>query len=401
MVLGSLFFALALSCVASAATVNFVQQSVNDADGSTITGVASDQWIESAATYTTVTAPETSGTYRFTHWTISSEPSGSHRDAWGRSQNPISVTIYENTTATAHYLPATLDSDGDGVPDWYEMEYYGTLANGATSDTDGDGFSLLHEYTSGSHPLYANANQAGGVAYADSGMVTVNLAGYSRYTLSSSPAGTVNESAVVATGTVVATPNLTDATFGYWTLDGVPQRDAWGIALRQFSFTMASSNREAVAYFFTGDSDDDTVPDAWEYYYYGTLVNNAPSDTDGDGLSMLAEYGAGTSPVFGNSVQDGGVAYADSASMTVNLAGFSRYTLRSEPAGTVSQSAVVADGTVVTTDNLTQATFAYWLLDGVRQQDAWGVALRQLSFTINGTDREAVAVLLSSVVSHI
>ncbi|AKC81623.1 hypothetical protein IMCC26134_00455 [Verrucomicrobia bacterium IMCC26134] len=384
----------------SGATVNFVQNSVNDAASSgsnVIAGVASDQWLETAVINTTVSAPATSESYQFTHWTNSSSPATVYRDAWGRSLNPISFTLYENTTATAHYLPGTRDSDADGVPDWFEIEYYGSLINVSGSDTDGDGLSLLQEYAGGTHPLYPNNSLAGGVSTASSALVTCNLSGYASYTVNQSPLGAVDLSGYAALGTVITTPEITDAEFGYWLVDGVRQQDAWGIALRLVSFTMEAANRVATANFFTGDTDADGVPDAWENYYYGTLSNDATADSDRDGRTMLAEYQAGTSPVFANSLSEGGVAYGDSDLVTVNFAGFSRYTLRSEPAGMVSQSAIVADGTVVTTDAITDASFAYWTLDGVRQQDAWGVPLRQISFTMRtGTDHEAVAFFLSN-----
>jgi hypothetical protein len=388
------FFLLTAS--AQATSVNFLQTSVNDVDGSTVSAVSSNQYLDTAVSYTTVIAPSTFSTYRFTHWTNSSSAATIYRDAWGRSLNPISFVLLEATTATAHYLPATLDSDGDGVPDWYEIEYFGDLSRNASYDGDGDGISLLAEYQGGSHPLYGNSKQLGGVAYADSALVTFNRAGYPTYTLRSVPAGTVNQSAVVPPGTVITTPDLTQSTFGYWTLDGVPQRDAWGVALRQISFTMDIENREAVAYLFSGDSDGDGVPDAWEYYYYGTLANGALSDTDGDGKTMLAEYQGGTNPRYADTHQAGGVSWADSAMVTVNLANFSRYTLSSVPTGTINQSAIVPDGTVITTPEITQASFGYWSLDGVQQRDAWGAALRRISFTVDGSDRSAVAHLFAN-----
>lgn len=283
------------------------------------------------------------------------------------------------------------------MPDGYEIEYFGDLTRSASYDGDGDGIQLSAEYSGGSHPLYGNTSQEGGVAYADSGLVTCNLAGYASYVLRSVPAGTVNQSAIAPPGTVVTTPNLsTNTTFGYWTLDGVQQLDAWGVALPQITFTMGSVNREAVAYLFVGDTDADGVADAYEQYYYGTLANGAASDTDGDGISLLAELNGGTNPLYANTTQEGGVAWADSALVTVNLAGYSRYTLSSVPAGTVSQTAIVPDGTAITTTNMTQSTFGYWTLDGLRQQDAWGVALRQLTFTVNGADRVAVANLFAT-----
>ena len=391
----NLGLALALSCVASAATVNFVQQSVNDADGSTISAVNSNQWIETAQTYTTDTAPMEWEGNRFTYWTISSEPSGNYRDAWGRSQNPISVTIYENTTATAHYLPATLDSDGDGIPDWHEIEYYGTLVNGAVSDTDGDGLTLLQEFNAGTNSLFPNASQAGGVSYADSDIVTVNLAGYPTYTFSSSPSGMVDQTSTAEPGRVVTSPALDQPTFGYWAIDEVRQQDAWGVALRQISFTMVSTNREAVAYFFDADSDGDGLPDAWEQYYFGNLNFSGTDAPNGDGITLAAKFATGSNPRFSYASQAGGISYADSEMVTVNLAEFSRYTISSDPAETLNQSAVVAPGSVITTPEMPQATFGYWTVDGIEQRDAWGVALRQCTFTMEETDRNVVAHFFS------
>ena len=72
------------------------------------------------------------------------------------------------------------DSDGDGINDGFEQFYFGTLANGAASDTDGDGIGLLAEFTGGTNPLYGNVHQDGGVAWADSSLVVVNLQPYER-----------------------------------------------------------------------------------------------------------------------------------------------------------------------------------------------------------------------------
>ncbi|MCC6357049.1 MAG: VCBS repeat-containing protein, partial [Verrucomicrobiae bacterium] len=351
--------------------------------------------LETAASYTTATAPSTWSSCRFTHWSSTSDSTNTYRDVWGRSINPISVTIYEPTTATAHYLPTTRDSDADGVPDWYEIEYLGTLTNAAASDMDGDGKTLAQEYAGGTDPRFANTNQVGGVSYADSEMVTCNLAGYPTYMIRSVPPGTVSNSAIVLPGTVISTPNMTQSTFGYWTLDGARQEDAWGVAIRQFSFTV-NTDREAIAYLFTGDADGDGVPDAWEIYYYGTTNNGALSDTDADGRNLLAEYTAGSCPLFGNFYQAGGVSWADSTLLTVNLADFSRYVIRSVPPGTVDASGIVPDGTPITTANMTQPSFGYWALDGARQQDPWGVAVRQVSFVVDGADREAVAYLFNT-----
>jgi dipeptidyl aminopeptidase/acylaminoacyl peptidase len=48
--------------------------------------------------------------------------------------------------------PAFVDSDGDGMDDAWEMQYFGTLARNGTGDFDGDGVSDLVEFQTGTDP---------------------------------------------------------------------------------------------------------------------------------------------------------------------------------------------------------------------------------------------------------
>ncbi len=50
------------------------------------------------------------------------------------------------------------DTDNDGVLDGFEKWYYGSLSNGATSDTDGDSADLAKEYRWGSDPTLADTD---------------------------------------------------------------------------------------------------------------------------------------------------------------------------------------------------------------------------------------------------
>lgn len=382
---------------ASAALVMIGQKAVNDADGSSIGAVSASQFVEIGSPFPTTSAPASWSSYRFTHWTFNGEPATVYRDPWGRSINPISFEVAVAATATAHYLPTTRDNDGDGLPDWYEIEFFGTLDHDANADSDGDGLALSVEYSGGTSPLYGNSTLEGEVARVDSSLITCNLAGYPTYVLRSDPAGTVNQTATVAPGTVVNVPDLAgNASFAYWLLDGARQQDAWGRALSSFSFTMADTDRVAVAHLLGGDGDGDGVPDAYELRYLGTLEHDGSYDGDGDGIGLLAEYTAGSSPLHANTTQEGGVAWVDSSLLTCNLAGYASYLVRSEPAGTVNQSGTVPPGTVVTVPDLAgNASFAYWTLGGVRQQDAWGRALSTFSFTVESSDIEAVAQIIS------
>jgi hypothetical protein len=49
------------------------------------------------------------------------------------------------------------DSDGDGLPDSWEMAYFGALSYGAGSDPDNDGYGNLQEYLAGSDPTDPNS----------------------------------------------------------------------------------------------------------------------------------------------------------------------------------------------------------------------------------------------------
>ncbi|HJT80788.1 MAG TPA: hypothetical protein VJ719_06285 [Chthoniobacterales bacterium] len=49
-----------------------------------------------------------------------------------------------------------LDSDGDGIADAFEYQFFGSLAPTNQTDSDGDGVNDLNEYLQGTHPLRAN-----------------------------------------------------------------------------------------------------------------------------------------------------------------------------------------------------------------------------------------------------
>jgi len=66
---------------------------------------------------------------------------------------------YMNTASNAQFCgyssqaPVNPDSDGDGLPDEWEMTYFGNLTTAnATSDFDHDGQSDLKEYRAGTNP---------------------------------------------------------------------------------------------------------------------------------------------------------------------------------------------------------------------------------------------------------
>src|ERR1035437_1867564 len=52
---------------------------------------------------------------------------------------------------------AAADTDGDGLPDAWELQYFGNLNQGPNDDPDRDGFSNLAEYQNGSNPTNPNS----------------------------------------------------------------------------------------------------------------------------------------------------------------------------------------------------------------------------------------------------
>ncbi|MEI6528083.1 MAG: Calx-beta domain-containing protein [bacterium] len=63
-----------------------------------------------------------------------------------------SAVCIPNDSFTINILDAFGDSDGDGLPDAWEMRYFGNLTNNASGNADGDGLSNLQEYLIGANP---------------------------------------------------------------------------------------------------------------------------------------------------------------------------------------------------------------------------------------------------------
>ena len=88
------------------------------------------------------------------------------------------------------------------------------------------------------------------------------------------------------------------------TLDGQPLTLI--SASNQFALTQTGRGRPERIDLALGplpvDTDGDGLADAWEQQYFGGLSANPGDDPDGDGLSNLREYRAGTTPTDSSSV---------------------------------------------------------------------------------------------------
>ncbi|HKO96282.1 MAG TPA: SBBP repeat-containing protein [Pyrinomonadaceae bacterium] len=65
---------------------------------------------------------------------------------------PVVVTVNGIASNSKIFTVAFVDSDSDGLPDSWELQYFGDLSQGANGDPDGDGVTNLQEYEQGRNP---------------------------------------------------------------------------------------------------------------------------------------------------------------------------------------------------------------------------------------------------------
>ena len=96
-------------------------------------------------------------------------------DAWGN--DPLSWTVGTTPFATPGVSPLA-DKDGDGLPDAYEIETYGStniVGTSLNSDTDGDGASDVAEYVAGTSATNSNSKFKITASRLPNGTVTVSF----------------------------------------------------------------------------------------------------------------------------------------------------------------------------------------------------------------------------------
>jgi len=76
---------------------------------------------------------------------------------------PVVVTVNGVPSNGVLFTVGPADSDGDGLPDVWELLYFGNLLQGPTGDPDGDGITNIQEFLQGRNPTTGAVSDTGGL----------------------------------------------------------------------------------------------------------------------------------------------------------------------------------------------------------------------------------------------
>ena len=279
----------------------------------------------------TVAAPLSGAGYSFGYWALNGQRIS---DTLGQAQTIVIFTMVTNdATAIAWYFPTSQDTNSDGIADYLQWRYYGSLTNGPNSDTDGDGFSFSDELARGYSPVIPDQIADGGVMMRLSDTAVYRDASQMKnYVIRSDPQGVIAAQAgYVTNGMPVSTPTITyGATggyyFGYWEVNGIPQADGSGAALPSVRLPMTNDVLAIARFFSAGDRNTNGLDDWYEWYWFGNLNLTQTNDPDGDGFTIADELARGYSPVISDQIADGGIMMRLSDIGTVGLSYYPRIT---------------------------------------------------------------------------
>lgn len=165
------------------------------------------------------------------------------------------------------------DTDSDGMKDWYE-DFHGLdkLVNDAEEDGDEDGLTNLQEHDAGTNPSIADTDADG----LPDGWESVNFGNQSAGPYEDPDGdGSTNLDEYLAPNSLII------------------ERDGTGAIAGVTTFTGSSDPNDTDS---QPDSDDDGLPDGWEYNHLFDLSGGKEDDSDGDSFSNWTEFLAGSDP---------------------------------------------------------------------------------------------------------
>ncbi|HEY1173358.1 MAG TPA: hypothetical protein VGH19_18460 [Verrucomicrobiae bacterium] len=296
-----------------------------------------------------------------------------------------------NVTAIAHYIPASQDTGGLGIPDWFRLEYFGTTDVTAALDSDKDTLNLATEYFRGYHPRVHNELVEGGISRRRSEtLVVITSTNYSRVTVQTDPAGITNSFSVVSNTTSISLPSqLAFTGYGFigW-FNGTNRVDSpQGFSIGNLSLTITNDTTFTGKFLLaTQDLDTDGILDAYEWYHFNTNGFALTNDVDGDGLDIQTEIFRGYSPQAHNDLVEGGISRRRSETLVViTTTNSSRVTVETDPIGITNSFTVVSNTTSISLPAqlaFTDYGFIGWFNGTNRVDSPRGFSIGNLSLTI-------------------
>lgn len=214
-----------------------------------------------------------------------------------------------------------VDTDGDGMPDEWEVAFFGGMTNAvASGNHDGDSRNNLHEYQAGTHPLIFESSVAGFTNMAVAGTFTfwnekadnMHLIGTNRWAYVADLSGYTNlEFKFVANNdwgsgnwgdnlqSVFVPPFSNQAFSSGANIQLTGAYTGWYTFTFSFSSNISTNIRYSVISSELADSDEDGITDAIEaaYGFNPFSAADAALDVDRDAFNAAEETVAGTSPI--------------------------------------------------------------------------------------------------------
>jgi len=265
--------------------------------------------------------------YHFAYWSINGARQESPN---GTATQQANYLLNEDKIITAHYIPSEQDSDQDGIADWFEMNQFGNLNQNSQSDPDLDGFSNAQESQLGQVSLIKDILEDGGISFSSYQLISYAGRDLVSYKITSQPPGffdNINDAA--SKDSLISTPNLNGEKngyhFAYWSLNGLRQVGASGVAVTQVNLLIEESS-ELVAHFIPSeqDEDEDGLMDWFELNQFGNLNQGKSDDPDKDDFSNLMEKEFGQEPTIPDMVVDGGISFSSSSSAFYYIQSYDR-----------------------------------------------------------------------------